>query len=91
MSSPSSAVSVSQIQPRTLAAAAAERISGSSPHERSSSMDHVLMPFARGRGEGCGRRSASTKSIPWFASVIAAVSPAGPPPTISTDASLSVI
>ena len=87
MSSPSSAASVAQIQPTTFASAAADRIAGSSPHERKSSIDHVLTPFARGSGEGRDRRSTSTKSIPWLASVIAAVRPAWPPPAISTDAS----
>ena len=59
----------------------------SSPQERSSSIDAVLMPVARGRSDGRFRRSTTSVSIPARASVIAAVSPAGPAPTTSTGTS----
>src|SRR5215218_3526051 len=53
----------------------------------SSSIVRVLTTVARSSVESSGRRSTSRESIPWRASAIAAVSPAGPAPTISTGAS----
>lgn len=50
-------------------------------------MVRVLITVARGCDDGCGRRSTSRQSTPWRASVTAAVAPAGPAPTTSTDVS----
>jgi hypothetical protein len=60
------------------------RIARSNPQARNSSIVRVLIEAARGSPDRAGRRSTTTTSIPWRASAMAVVSPAGPAPTTST-------
>ena len=78
----SASVGVASARHSTSIAAASAR--SSRPQERSSSIVAVLTPVARGWRDGAGRFSITSVSMPARASVIAAVSPAGPAPTTTT-------
>ena len=84
---PSARASVSQLHISQSTSTPPASTSSSSPQARSSSIERVLITVARGSGDGSARRSTSRHSTPWRASIVAAASPAGPAPTISTGTS----
>ena len=71
------AASVADSHPTHSTSAAPARISASSPHARSSSIEPVLSTVARGRPERVRRRSTSSVRTPCRARATAAASPPG--------------